>query len=178
MNPQAQWNEENFYPDAVIRIRDLLKAAFQADGTFKGFYDGDPDPVGKSVLPCISVTETDMAFDVGATQTDRNTHTLLIKIMFNKKDDFGAALSDPQVDLTSRKMRWIVLGRDPTTNNYLPNSVMGVLRPNFTMGNYAIGNSGKVTWGVNEREEVDGVATAEAHIMITVEELMVIPTRT
>lgn len=167
--------EANQWPDAVFRIRQLLRQTFGED--FKGYYDGDPDPIGKSLLPCISVTETDTSFDVSATETDENVHTILIKIMFNKKDDYGAAFSDKDVDLTSRKLRMIVQGRDPATGNYLPNTILGILRPNFTLGNFGVGNQGKVAYGVNEREEVDGVATAEAHIMLTITEKQVIPTR-
>lgn len=178
MNPATNWfMQENFYPDVVVRLRELLIGKF-VPHHFKAVFDGNPDPIGKSFLPCICITETKLDFDVSATGTDDNTHNILIRICYNKRDDYGASLVDSNVDLTERKLRLIVMGRDPNTMQYLPNTLLGVLRPNFTLGNYVIGNRGGVTWGVMEKEDANGIATAEAHIALTVTEKQIIPVRT
>lgn len=176
MNPAANWFlQDNFYPDVVVRLRDLLRSSLGSQ--FKAYHDGNPDPLGISMLPCICIVETKMDFDVSATGTDDNTHNILIRVCYNKRDDYGASLVDPQVDLTERKLRLVVMGRDPVTRQYLPNTLMGTLRPNFTLGNYVIGNRGSCTWGVMEKEDEAGVVTAEAHIELTVTEKQIIPIR-
>lgn len=177
MNPSgSNWLlETEFYPDAVMRFRDLLHDTF--GDTFRAYYDGSPDPVGASMCPCIAVTERQMDFDTGATETDQNTHNLIIRVIFNKRDDYGAVLADKNVNPTERKLRMVVAGRDKTTGNYLPNTILGVLRPNFTLGSFVIGNRGRVTWGIPDAKQAEGVETAEARIELTVTELQVIPVR-
>lgn len=177
MNPADNWFEQsNFWPDCVVLIRDLLRD--KLGDQFKAYWDGNPDPISKSWLPAIAVTETKMVFDVSATGTDNNDHDILIRVMYNKRDDYGANLIEPNVDLTERKLRLLVMGRDPVTREYLPNTLLGVLRPNFTLGNYVIGNHGSVEWGVMDKQDEAGLATAEAHIMLTVTERQLVPVRT
>lgn len=177
MNPGDNWfMDENFWPDCVVLIRNKLRESL--GDKFKAYWDGNPDPIPKSWLPAIAVTETKMAFDFGATGTDDNTHNILVRVMYNKRDDYGANLNDPNVDLTERKLRLLVMGRDPVTRQYKPDTLMGVLRPNITLGNYVIGNRGDCEWGVMDKEDEAGVQTAEAHINLTVQEIQLVPQRT
>lgn len=176
MNPASNWYEQsNFWPDCVVLIRNKLRD--ELGSKFKAYWDGTPDPLSKSWMPAVCVSETKMTFDFSATGTDDNTHSILIRVIYNKRDDYGATLIEPNVDLTERKLRLDVMGRDPVTRQYLPNTILGVLRPNVTLGNWVIGNHGSVEWGVMDKADEAGLETAEAHIQLTVIERQEVPIR-
>lgn len=163
-------NDPTYYKDAVDRIRQFLKDTF-AD-QFKAYFDGDPVDIPASLMPCMVVENLNSQHRSGPTGTDEMTETVLVKIVMNKQDDFGAS---PDADMTKKKLRRLVSGRDATTGQYLLNSLMGSLRTNITLGNAMLVNNNDVQYDVDIRP--NDIVTSEAYITVTLRELVVVPNR-
>ncbi|KSZ59663.1 MULTISPECIES: hypothetical protein [Rhodococcus] len=159
------------YEETTQRILDLMKQTFgthEGGGPFKEFYDGDPDEIPAFNLPCIVVDQTNDDTDKGAWGQDDVTDTIMIKVIFNKADDWTANI-DPN-DLTSRKIRRIIAARDPKTGRYLPNTVKGALRAMGTKGLTAVGGNLSVEYGMVPRVNGDkGLLTQEGWVRFTIE---------
>lgn len=163
--------QNQYYKDGVERVLDLMRSKF--GGYFKAYYNGQPEDIPESMLPCVMVTESDGEIDTGATGTDTIVENIIIILVANRKDDIGA---DPETDLTELKLRRLVKGQDPQTGQYLTNTVMHALRTNLSLDNVVIGSSIRTDFAFNSRgEEVD---TQEAYIQLTIERLAFIPYRT
>lgn len=162
------------YFDSTANILQLLKDNFGGSGYFKEFYEGDPILIGQSSLPAICVHKTHGEWGLGPTQFDELTEEVTVKVILNKKDDFGGSGNS---DLTERKLRVLVEGRDDTTGNLLPESVLGVLRTKLTsVANLTLDQGTTVDYGVVPRP--DEVITSEAHVTITIRSLQQVPGRT
>lgn len=163
-----QYKQRLTVPQKLI---ELFRDKFE--DTFHGYYEGDPIIPPQSMMPCLIVSEPQTDYEVGPTGMDVVKHQILIQIVFNKKEDFGkpdnAATLENTVDT-------IAQGRDEATGAFLPNSFMGILRGNFTLDNLMVENIGNVKKGVVPRSEK--LMTVEAHIELTLEELITISNRT
>lgn len=170
--------QQNVYPDVITRIRDLLRNQFEDD--FKFYFDGSPEDgrgnVSRSILPCVAVLEINNGIESDATLTDKEEHRVQIIVYLNKRDDIGSNITDPSVDLTERRLRNIIAGRDPTTYQWLAQSFMGVLRLNYTLQGFAIGQRVQIDYSAHAHSE--GVSTAQARITLTVTDRLVVPNRT
>ena len=60
--------DQQYYKDGVARVIELLKDTFGS--YFKEYYDGEPENVPESMLPCIMVTSPRIDINGGATGTD------------------------------------------------------------------------------------------------------------
>lgn len=163
-------DSNTYYKDGVARVIELLKNAF--GDQFKAYFNGQPEEIPESYLPCIMVSETTGRIASGATGTDNILETIMIIIALNKKDDIGAG---PDVDLTEFKLRKLVKGQDPTTAEYLPNTVMYALRKHITMNDSVLSTSIETDFDVNVRGE--DTVTQEGYIIITMERLAIVPSR-
>jgi hypothetical protein len=159
-----------YYKDGVARILELLKDTF--GDSFKAYYNGQPEEIPESLLPCIMVSETTGKVSSGATGTDNILETVQIIVALNKKDDIGAP---PEQDLTEFKLRKFVKGQDPTTGEYLPETVMYALRKHITMNDAVLSTSIDTDFDVNVRGE--DTVTQEAYVTVLIERLALVPSR-
>lgn len=157
------------YQNIVERILDVLKANF--GDYFKAYYDGDPILIGQSSLPAIAIDMEEEKYDLGPTGFDNNGQQVVIKLIMNKKDDFGA---DDKTDQTGKKLRILAAGRS-ANGLLLPESVVGALRTDFTLAETLLDQEISIKYGVMPRPE--DVITAEAHITIVTRELQEVPNR-
>jgi len=152
------------------KIRDLFKVAF--GDKFRMYRVGDPIVPPQSELPAIYVTETSADFEVEATGYDSITHHIFIQIVFNKKDELGKPVEGNTMDTIIDN---VIYGRDATTNEYALNTIMGVLRKNFTLDGLSVNTIGNAKKGVVPRPQ--DMLTVEGQIDITVDELQVVNNR-
>lgn len=161
-----------YYQDGVARVLDVLKDTFGLDGMIKQYFNGQPEEIPESLLPCIMVSETNGAIMADATGTDRIIETVLIIVAMNKKEDLGAPLD---VDLTEFKLRKLVKGQDPTTKQYLPQTIMYALRKHITLNDAVLNSRISTDFDVNIRGQQ--TVTQEAYIELTIERRALVPTR-
>lgn len=158
------------YKDAFTRIYELMRQTF--DGVFKEFYEGDPIDIPKASLPCMIIETQAGRTNLDATSTDRFQTQINIRLVFSKSDDFGAS---GDRDLTERKLRLLVEGRDRSTNQFLPNSVLGALRTNFTLRSNLIEND--IDWEYNIQPRPNMTVTSEALVQVVAIERIIVPNR-
>lgn len=163
-------NETNYYKDGVARVLDVLKDAFGAQ--FKVYFNGQPEEIPESMLPCIMVSETNGAIQSDATGTDRIVETVQIIIALNKKDDIGASAD---TDLTEFKLRRLIKGQDPVTREYLPQTVMYAIRKHITLGDAVLSTRVDTDFDVNIRGQ--NTVTQEAYVNLTIERRAIVNDR-
>lgn len=140
-------------------------------GYFKSFFYGDPLVIPSSLLPCVSVEKISTDIKAGPIQSDEIDTLVAIKLMYNKKDDFGKTANEV---LGVRALEEYAEAIDKTTNQYSPNSVMGILRKYFTLANpdnsyNVLDQKVKIKYGIVPRPS--GNMTAEAQIEVTFHQL-------
>lgn len=151
-------------------IRDLFKTAF--GDHFRMYRVGDPILPAQSELPAVFISETSVSFKQDATGYDLITHNILIQLVHNKKDELGKPVDGNTLDTILDNE---IYGRDPSTNEYLPNTLMGVLRKNLTLGNLSIETISDAKKGVVARPQ--DMITAEAQVSVQVTELQPVNNR-
>jgi hypothetical protein len=154
------------------KILDLLKTNF-GSALIKSYYYGDPLLIPEANLPAVCVVKESGDSQTGYTGFDRITENIQIRILLNKKDDIGAS---DDIDLTQVHLEQLIEGRDDTTNQYVTQSVMGVLRKNITFGNSTVGQTAQPEYGITP--QADGTLLAEGHINIVVTENIQVSGRT
>lgn len=162
-----------YYESSTERVLRFLRDQFGV-GIFKAHFEGDPVKIGISSLPALVVEKVGGSITAGPTGMDRVREQVLIKIVMNKKDDFGASQN---VDLTEKKLRELVEGRDSQTGYYEDKSLMGCIRKNYTLGGAIVGQDIDIGYDVNPFRP-DEIITSEAHVTISLEELIQVPVRT
>jgi hypothetical protein len=162
-----------YYGDGSARVLDILKNTF--GDYFHAYFDGEAIP-SESVLPCVMVTSSKAAITAGATGTDDIAEEIMIMVSLNRKDDLGAS---PDQDLTEYKIRHLVMGQDPTTQQFVTKSIMGALRTNFTLNDgLVIDNTIEIDFAPNVRGTIDNpINTMEAYITLRLSRLAIVPTR-
>jgi len=164
-----------YYKDGVAKVLDLMKDTF--GDYFKAYFNGQPPNLPEFLLPCLMVVEGAGEITSGATGTDRIVETVTIIIALNKKDDIGAT---QDTDLTDFKIRKLVKGQDPTTQEYHRRSVMYALRTYITMDNTVLENRVETEFGENVRVNGEGndLATMEGFVQLQLRRQAIVPSRT
>lgn len=157
-------------PTPARLIWELLRDNLQEH--FKAIYYGDPVKIPESLMPCLIVDPINTANELGPTGHDDMTTQVMVKIVFNKKDDFNAG---PKEALTKQKVEYFAEGRDKDTGLYLPNTVQGVLRKNITVQNDASQFTDSINYDVILRPEE--TITQEAHITLIISSIIQVPDR-
>jgi hypothetical protein len=149
------------FDDAVTRLIKLLKDNFKE---IKTVYDGDPLAIPKANLPCIMVEKVSGTITVtdAPTSFDKFTEEIAITVAMNKLDDIGAS---DDIDLTERKLRRFVEGRDPNTGKYATGTLMSILRTHLTLDAYDFNGDISISYDVNARP--NDIVTSEAMVTIT-----------
>ena len=118
----------NAYQPAAERI--LANIVDKMGSNFKEFFYGDPFAIPESQLPCIIVDPDKTHSELGPTGMDRITQTITVKVVLNKRDDFGG---DTSVSITKKKLVQYMEARDNTTKQYIPETIMGIVRTYMTL---------------------------------------------
>lgn len=167
--------DDTYYKDGVARVIELLRDAF--GDQFKAYFNGQPQEIPESMLPCIMVSETSGVIESGATGTDNITETIIIIVALNRKDDIDA---DPEKDLTEFKLRKLVKGQYPQSHaksgQYMEQSLMYAIRTYITMMDSVVNSRIETDFDVNIRGEQ--TLTQEAYVAITLERMAIVPSRT
>lgn len=165
---------DRYYKDGVARILELLKDTF--GDQFKAYFNGQPEEIGDSQLPCIMVSESSGSVESDATGVDLITERILIILSANRKDDIGA---DPQTQLTEFKLRKWVKGQYPEGHSlqgqYLEETVMYAIRKHITMNDAVLSSDIETDFGIIQRGE--DTFTQEAYVTVTVKRLAAVPSR-
>ena len=140
---------------------------------FKEYYIGDPLQIPQQSMPCIVVETLSEDQLEGPTGLDEVTTTLLIKLIVNKKDDFG---KKSNAVLWRQRLEDMVKARDDTTKYYLDKTVMGIVRKKITLGGRFTLNRARIEYGLTPRPQ--DVITEEAHVTLTLQEFVQVPSRT
>lgn len=168
-------SEASQYKDTIIdTIIKMLKDNLP-NGYFKAYYYGDPIIPPTSLLPCVIVEKRVTDIPSGGespTGMDLLKTTVRIKLAYNKRDDFG---KNPEEVVGVRSLEQYAEGRDRTTGEYDAQSVAGILRKNFTMGNIVVDQRLRIEYGVVPRPQE--MITAEAWIDCDFTELITVTGR-
>lgn len=162
-----------YYKDGAARVLDLLKDTF--GNYFKAYFDGEAIPT-ESLLPCVMVTVTKSSVASDATGTDRIQETIVVMIVENRKEDIGAPAN---ANLTEFRLRKKVMGQDPTTQQYIPESIMYALRKHYTLNNgFVVDNNVDIDFSPNIRGTIDSpINTMEAYVTLNLARLALVPSR-
>jgi hypothetical protein len=147
---------------------DLLKTNLGSAG-FKQYYYGDPIAIPQSQLPAVVVEFESSDITVSTTAQDDVDDVLVIKLVFNKKSDFNKTASEIA---GHRRLRELMQGVDSTTGKIAANTVIGILRANFTLSNTIVDQSIGIEYGIMPRPE--DVITEEAHARISTRQILTV----
>lgn len=142
------------------------------DSLFKHYFYGDNIFIPQTQLPCVIVDKISSDVDQGATGTDEREQNYVVKILINKKDEYG---KDPEESPGQTFLENIAEGLDPTTGEYSDESVVGVLRKNLTLDDVLINQNVRIVYGIRARPEE--TITLEAHVFFGGEELLTVTDR-
>ena len=163
-------------------IIELLKDTFDTGDVsiFKAYFLGDPQVIPTTMLPAIVVVKENGTNKTGATGMDRVTETFSIRLVVNFNDYMGVSNTG---DMAYQQLKTWIEARD-SNGLYLEQSIMGVLRKNFTLMDSVyelptlIDQQIQVKYQLLTSERnVEGVLTEEAHCTFTTEKLVQIPIR-
>lgn len=152
-------------------IRDLLKKQFGSQ--FKAYFIGDRFNIPVDYMPCIVIEKERTVPTVGATGTDNQVHTIRVKVVVNKRDDFKAKNTD--VLLWRHKLEKMIEARDAQTGDYMPTTILGVLRKNLTMNGRFTSSEVTVEYGQTPRSQ--DLITEEGHIILNLSEMIIVRNR-
>lgn len=159
----------NYYPDGVTQVLKLLKIALGEEYTY---FDDELLEIGKEQLPCVMVFEGAGGVKAGATTTDDLGETVNIIVALDIATDMGATET---TQLTGNRLRHLVKGQDPVTQEWLKGTIMHTLRTQFTLGDGTVDNTVNLDFAPNVRG--DNIFTKEAYITITLERIVRVPER-
>lgn len=146
----------------VQQIVQILNLKFGA--TFNQYYDGDPDEIPISALPCIVVDIDKTSVKGGPTGMDILTHTVIVKIILNKADDYG---QDPEHAVTKRRLRSYAAGQ-LDDKSFDTASLMGILRTDLTMSQYLTNSEAEIEYATRFIPNAGALSmTAEAWTTFT-----------
>lgn len=159
--------------DPIIqKYIDLIKAN---TNVFKAFYVGDPIRVPVSRMPCLIVAK-----NMTSTEPFSNTEDIhTIQLVFTVVADVRKDISD-ETTLTpgNSSMYDIMEGRDPSTYQLKPQSLLGILRKNVNVDRAHqiwtdIKSATKIEYGllINKRQEnswsIEGAITVQVSVVQT-----------
>jgi hypothetical protein len=154
--------------DTIIRF---LKEGLPS-GYFQEFFYGDPLEIPTSLMPCVVVEKIKTDIIQGPTGMDKSHYTITVKLVYNKKNDFGKDASEV---LGVRALENYAEGIDPATGEYDTRSVASILRKNFTLGQILTNETMLIQYGIVPRPGDE--LTAECHITVQIDEFKLVSGR-
>lgn len=143
-------NIEDYRPLLIDTLKTYLLDNLPA-GWFEDIFIGDPLELPVAMTPALIIEEINADYVLDGTGADEIRHTIQIKVVLNKNDEVG---KDPSEAVGHRTLHYVIEGRDPSTNQYLTQSIMGILRTNYTLGAIVLDQDAtKVSYQLNIRSE-------------------------
>jgi hypothetical protein len=159
---------QNSIGDTIVKyLRENLP-----QGYFKAFYYGDPYDIPESLMPACVVEKLKTDVIHGPTGMDKVTYTIMVKLLYCKKEDFGKT---PDEELGIRFLENSAEGINPITGEYDSHTVAGILRKYFTLGQILTDQTMVINYGIVPR--TGDVLTAEAHVTVAIDELRTVTGR-
>ena len=121
---------QEYQNDIIDIVVELLKDNL-GDAFFTEFYNGDPELIALSSMPCVTVKLESTPLESITTMQDIEHHTVLIKLVASKRNEFNKSADEVTIE---RTLRQLAAGRDLSTNRIADTTVVGILRKNYTMG--------------------------------------------
>lgn len=149
--------------EIIKKVKNLLEAELK--GSVKTFYTGDPVAVPLQALPCVYVEGVTSSVRQGATGIDEYTHNLRIGLIISKLTE---ANHREKENTNMTKLIELTQGRNADTT-LKTNSILGVVRKNFTLGQLTENQEAEIEYGVTPRGEM---ITLESNITINILELV------
>lgn len=145
------------------KIIEYLKT--YGDKRIKAYYYGDPLVIPLSNMPAIIVENRSSQITQEATGIDQLNNIYMIKLVMNKKNELS---KNPEEVVLQRTMADIIMKRT-ASNSYEPNSIMGILRKYFTLGNVIENQEVNIEFFLAQRGDL---ITEEAEITINIKDLV------
>ena len=145
-------------------LLDLVKTVY-AD-KFNAYYEGDPGDIPIACYPCVIVEKTQGEIRAQNTAQDLNIEVIAVRFVMNKMDDLGV---EDDVDLTERKLRQLIEGRDITTGRYAKGTFIYELRKRLTLNGLSIDQTQSISYGVIDRSTL---FSSEARVDVTLSNLV------
>lgn len=158
--------------DYIQRLLDLMRETFPTErGPFKRFFYGDPEQIALFDLPCVIVDASPEQVARDGMGEDEVTENLVVKLVFNKADDWDGEVHDK--DTTLYRIRQAIGTKNLATGKYPEGTVKYALRNSATKGLTAIANDITVDYTPVLRSGGEKpVVTAEAQITVPVRYLV------
>lgn len=128
----------------------------------KAYYDGDPDLIPDFNLPCIVVVKNNDQSSNGPTGLQRVTEQLVVKVIYNKADDWTAETDE--INLSEKKIRDVVEAREPATGAYKQTTLKHALLNRFTVDGLELDQT--MTFELGTLPRTDELVTEEGHLTI------------
>lgn len=161
----------NYRITVTETIINTLKANLKPFG-IKEYFNGNINEIGQSQLPCICVVKLSSEPLQGPTGMDKRQHTILVRVIYNKKDEFGKASKDFMLQKTLEKL---MEGIDTDTGEYAIPSVLGILRRNFTLGSLVCNNNISISY--TDNTDIPNNYLYEARATCVFDELLTVTPR-
>jgi len=148
------------------KIMRLLKDGM-GSGQIKTFYYGDPIILPQSRLTACLVNEVRTEIEVENTAQDLYRHFVTVTIVINKKTEFNKT---PREQVGKRHLENIIGGIDLVTGKVADESVLGIIRQNFTLGSFAENQQVDVEYALGQRGT--DVITEEVDLRFVIEDIV------
>ena len=163
-------NDANFMKDPADHV---LAVIHDALGDTYHYVNGLMDnEIPVSLIPLVMASITDGDITAGASGQDDIAEELTIIIAINKKDYVGGKDDIDESDLALRR---IVMGVDPNTREYLPNTVMYAIRKNFTLEGGVVEN--RIRFDFQAQQRGENLYTQEVMLTLNVGRMVQVPSR-
>lgn len=137
------------------------------EGLFKMVYYGDNLIIPQTYLPCICIVPRSGDVTRRFTGVDQDTQVLDIRIVFNKKDEFGKSTNEVK---QAKTCELIAKGRDRITGEYSGQSIFGILRKKFSLEGVTVRN--ELSYVFEDNADRLEIVTYEGIVTATFEELI------
>jgi hypothetical protein len=141
---------------------------------FKNYLVGriDSPTVNRSMMPCLLVSRLGSSGKQQSTATDVNTYTVTVTIILDRRAGFLGVHGE---EANSLLMNNLMDGIDPVTKEYSEQSILGILRKNFSLVGVIDNELYNVNYPITRLR--DTVTTMEAVLRLTVDKHVVVTGR-
>jgi len=162
----------NYDLTLVDRIINLIRNT-ELGGRMREFYYGDPIDIPTDSVPCFIAELQNTNIIQGPTGMDFVTQEVLLKIVINIKSYYDIQGDNEMAG--QRALEEMAQGLNPATSQYDATSIVGIIRQNFTLVNFATNQTMQIKYGVMPRGEE--LVTSEVHIRFIVENFQMTPNK-
>ncbi len=132
----------------------------------------DSESITPSSMPCVLISRLDSAGKAQSTASDTNSYNIALTVILSRKAGFLGVKGEEANTLLFNNL---VDGIDPVTKEYSPQSIIGILRKNFSIGSSIDNQIHRVNYPIAKMR--DTVPTMEAIIKLTVDKHVVVTGR-